>query len=136
MKFYLILILFHISIIRKRNNNFMSCSSFRVKLSLLWGTSHQIIIINVYETIRFILNSGRYFREYYRSGSRVISRPEKSRKFFNAFFNFKCLLFFTKERIFYYKTSLMELINLKMLKIVVNKYQSNNISKYSYIMIN
>jgi hypothetical protein len=36
------------------------------------------------------------YREYYRSGSRAISRPEKSRKVFNAFFDwyfdFKCLL--------------------------------------------
>jgi hypothetical protein len=40
------------------------------------------LVVGIFETFDFEI-----FREYYRTGSRVISRPEKSRKFFNAFFD-------------------------------------------------
>jgi hypothetical protein len=87
-----------------------------------------------FKTVQLILVVGIFetFREYYRSGSRVISRPEKSRKFLNAFFDyyldFKCLSFFTGERISYYYISLIKLIKFETLKIVIKKLESNSAS--------
>ncbi len=91
-----------------------------------------------FKTVQLILVVGIFetFREYYRSGSRVISRPEKSRKFLNAFFDYYldfkclslCLSFFTGERISYYYISLIKLIKFETLKIVIKKLESNSAS--------
>ncbi len=70
------------------------------------------------------------FREHYRSGSRVISKPEKSRKFlihFNPSFSTIILTLnayyslqikeYTIIRLF-----LIKLINIKTIKILINKH--------------